>query len=187
MKIFLVLLFSASVVAADIVFVDMAKLVQVHPRTAHDKEALQKRLDSAETRITALRGELAAMRREVDDAAKEANNPALSSGAKKKAEENARRKQEDFLAREQNASEEVRLLNKQLADDEERYLTATTAEIRDIITKIAVEKKYTIVLPVTVGIYVGDGLDITADIIKAMGVEDPDAKKTDAKKTGAKK
>jgi len=168
MKAILVSLLAALTASAQVVFIDMGNLVQRHPRTADDKAALERTLKRYEAEIAAEKAELEKLNDEFEAAVKEAQNPALSAAAKKKAEDNAGLKRRDLLERDRQASERVILLREQLAKQEEGYLEKTTGEIRDFIKIVAQKKGYKAVLPKQLAIYADPALDITEEIAAAM-------------------
>ena len=168
MKLLLLTLLAAFTASAQVVFVDMATLVQRHPRTANDKAALEKRLAEMEADVAKLKAELEAMNADFEAAVKEAQNPAHSASAKKKAEEAVEDKRERLVERERQAATRVNFLREELADQEERYLKRTTDEIRDHIGLLAKEKGYKAVLPKTLAVYAEPNLDITEEVAKKM-------------------
>ena len=170
MKIILLSLLTAITASAQVVFVDMGQLVQRHPRTADDKAALERAFKLAEAEIALKRTELEKMNDEFEAAAKEAQNPALSAAARKKAEDTAAIKRRDLLETDRQASERVILLREQLAKQEEGYLEKTTGEIREFIKIVAQKKAYKAVLPKQLAIYADPGLDITEEIATAMAL-----------------
>ena len=168
MKILLLTILAALTASAQIVFVDMANLVQRHPRTAGDTDALEKRFKEMETEAGKLKAELETMNTEFEAAVKEMQNPALTAAAKKKAEDAAKEKRDRLMERDRQASNRLENLRKELAEQEEGYLKRTTEEIRDQIGLLAKEKGYKAVLPKALAIYADPALDITEDIAKKM-------------------
>jgi Skp family chaperone for outer membrane proteins len=168
MKILLLSLLTAFTASAQVVFVDLGNLVQRHPRTAHDKTLLQQAFDRAEAEINIKKTEVEKLNDDFEAAVKEAQNPALSAAAKKKAEDAVAIKRRDLLERDRQASEDVVRLRDQLAKQEEGYLEATTTEIRKCIEAVAKAKGYKAVLPKQLAIYSDPALDITEAIAKEM-------------------
>ncbi len=172
MKIFLLSVLAALSASAQVVFVDMANLVQRHPRTATDKVELEKRFREMETEVEGLRTDLDKMNAEFETAVQEAQNPALSAKAKKTAEDTAKDKRERLVERDRQASSRINFLRTELSKQEEGYLNRTTSDIRGVIEIVAKKKGYKTVLPKTVAVYMEPGLDITAEIAKEMGLPD---------------
>ena len=63
-----------------------------------------------------------------------------------------------------------------LQDLEGRLLKTTTEDLRKRIAKFASEKGYDIVVDKSAAPYVKEGLDVTDDMLKAMGVDPASAK-----------
>ena len=168
MKAILLALLAVATASAQVVFVDMGNLVKRHPRTADDTAALERTFKRYEAEIATEKSELEKLNNEFEAAVKEAQNPALSAAAKKKAEDTATIKRRDLIERDRQATERVALLREQLAKQEEGYLEKTTGEIREFIKIVAVKKGYKAVLPKHLAIYADPSLDITEEIASAM-------------------
>jgi len=168
MKILLIPFLAAFTASAQVVFVDMASLVQRHPNTAADTAALDKIVVEIKAQIAKEEADLKKMKADYDAVEKESQNPALSANAKKKAEEAVEDKRERLVERERQAATRVNFLREELADQEERYLKRTTDEIRDHIGLLAKEKGYKAVLPKTLAVYAEPNLDITEEVAKKM-------------------
>ena len=169
MKIFLLSFLAALSASAQVVFVDMGNLIQRHPRTAGDKAALEKTVNEMETEIAGLRAKLVQMNEEFEAAVQEAQNPALSAAKKKEKEDAAKRKRDDLVERDRQASARVQLLRDQLAEQEERYLAETTKDIRGVIETISKRKGYKAVMPKALTVYMDASLDITEEVATAAG------------------
>jgi hypothetical protein len=67
----------------------------------------------------------------------------------------------------------------QLNERERKLLKRTTDAIRVVVKKIADDKKIKVVLPTAPVLYYDETLDLTADVLRALGVDpaavDPDA------------
>jgi len=156
----------------NVAVVDMEELVRRHPNTVGDRKALDATLkqyeeerDAARTRIDTLRGEFEA-------AAREADSPALSASGRQKAEEQALKKRETLMEAERQLGETMQLRRKQLSEQEMRMLKRTTSDLRDVIAKISVQKKLTLVVGSATVAYADKSVDITADVLRALGVEE---------------
>ncbi|MCL1887863.1 MAG: OmpH family outer membrane protein [Kiritimatiellaeota bacterium] len=168
MKTILLSLLTALTASAQVVFVDMGNLVKRHPRTAEDEASLTRALQGADAEIKIKQEELKKQQADFEAAAKEAQNPALSAAAKKKAEDVAMKKRDDLLERDRQVQEHIALLSRQLDDQRDRYLDKTTGEIKQFIEIIAKRKGYKAVLPKQFAIYADPSLDITEEVAKAM-------------------
>jgi len=170
MKAILLSLLCAATASAQVVFVDMGHLVLRHPRTADDRAALDRTLKRSEAEIATEKEDLEKMSKEFEAAAKEAQNPALSAAAKKKAEDNAETKRRDLEERVRQVEARILFLRDQLAKQEEGYLEKTTGEIREFIKIVAQKKGYKAVLPKQLAVYADPALDITEEIATAMAL-----------------
>ncbi len=160
--------------------IDLEKVVRLHPNTASDKKLLEKTLQDYTQEADALEAAAVAARKEFEAVAADMRNPALGEKAKKKAEEEARAKFEAAKQAEQAAIEKKRSLQRNLTDQEVRMLKRTLDEIEDVIAKYAKDNGVSAVLPTSgakLGIapavfWTDDSLDITAEIMKIMKIED---------------
>ena len=172
MKVLLLSLLAAFAASAQTVFVDMADLVKRHPQTAKDKAQLEQSYRELETKVEGLKAVIDKMTGEFETAVKAAQNPALSANAKTQAENTAVEKRRLLLEKDRQATEEIQLDRGHLAEQEESCLERTMKEIRNTIEIVAKKKGYKMVLPKNMAVYMDPGLDITAEIAKAMGFDD---------------
>jgi len=154
--------------------VDMEELVRRHPNTAEDKKALDATLKQYEGERDTLRAKLDTLRVEYENVAKEADSPALSAAGRKKADGDAIKKREALVEADRQFGEMMQLRRKQLSEQEMRMLKRTTGDLREVIAKIAAQKKLSIVIGAATVAYAEKSADITADVLRALGV-DPDA------------
>lgn len=160
--------------ADTIAVVDMEELVRRHPNTAEDKKSLDATLKQYEGERDTMRAKLDAMRVEYENVAKEADSPALSDAGRKKAENDAIKKRETLVEADRQFGEMMQLRRKQLSEQEMRMLKRTTGDLRDVIAKLAAQKKFTVVVSAATVAYADKSADITADVLRALGV-DPNA------------
>lgn len=183
---------TAAIAETKIATIDLEKIVRLHPNTASDKKLLEKTLQDYTQESDALEAAAIAARKDLEAAVTDARNPALGEKAKKAAEEKARVKFEAAKEAEQAAVEKKRSLQRSLNEQEIRMLKRTVDEIEVVIGKYAREKGLSAVLPTTgakLGIapavfWAEESLDITAEIMKIMKIEDK-PEETPAAKEGA--
>ena len=168
MKKLLLSFFAALAASAQTVFVDMAELVQRHPRTAADRAALEQDFGAMEAEAEALRNELKTLGEAFEAAVAEAQNPGLSATAKKKAEDDAKAKRDRLVERDRQAGERIQDLRMKIEEKREIFLETTTSEIRKVIAIVARKRGYAAVLPKALAVYMDPALDITAEIAGEM-------------------
>lgn len=159
---------------AGVAVVDMENLVRRHPNTAGDKKALDATLKQYEGERDTARARLETMKTEFESAAREADSPALSAAGRKTAEAEAVKKREALMEAERQFNEMMQLRRKQLSEQEMRMLKRTTSDLRDVIAKVAAQKKLSVVIGAATVAYAEKSADITADVLRALGV-DPNA------------
>lgn len=179
--------FSVAVAVAFSVFaetkfatIDLEKIVKLHPNTEADKKLLEKTLQEYTSQADAAEAAALAARKALEAAANEVRNPALSEKARKTAEADAKAKYEAARTAEQTLVETKRNLQRRLTEQEVMMLKRTIDEIEDVIAKYAKEKGLSAVVPTTGAklgvspafIWSGPALDITADIMKIMKIEE---------------
>jgi Skp family chaperone for outer membrane proteins len=157
-----------------IAVVDMEDLVRRHPNTAADRKALDATLKQYEGERDTQRAKLDAMRVEYENVAREADSPALSASGRKKAEDDAFKKREALVEADRQFGEMMQLRRKQLSEQEMRMLKRTTSDLREVIAKIAAQRKLAVVIGAATVAYAEKNVDITADVLRALGV-DPNA------------
>ena len=179
--------FSVAVAVAFSVFaetkfatIDLEQIVKLHPNTEADKKLLEKTLQEYTSQADAAEAAALAARKALEAAANEVRNPALSEKARKTAEADAKAKYEAARTAEQTLVETKRNLQRRLTEQEVMMLKRTIDEIEDVIAKYAKEKGLSAVVPTTGAklgvspafIWSDPALDITADIMKIMKIED---------------
>lgn len=160
--------------------IDLEKIVKLHPNTEADKKLLEKTLQEYTSQADAAEAAALAARKALEAAANEVRNPALSEKARKTAEADAKAKYEAARTAEQTLVETKRNLQRRLTEQEVMMLKCTIDEIEDVIAKYAKEKGLSAVVPTTGAklgvtpafIWSDPALDITADIMKIMKIED---------------
>ena len=156
---------------AQIAVVDFERVVKLHPNTAEDRKAIEAVYNSLKEEGDAKAAKVAKAVKVFEEAAKEVQSPVLSEAARKKAEEEAKKKY-DLAKTESDELKQLEDLHRmQLNERERKLLGRTTEAIRAVVRKIADERKIKLVLPTAPVLYYDETLDITADVLKALGVD----------------
>ncbi len=156
---------------AQIAVVDFERVVKLHPNTAEDRKAIEAVYNSLKEEGDAKAAKVAKAIKVYEEAAKEVQSPVLSEAARKKAEEEAKKKY-DLAKTESDELKQLEDLHRmQLNERERKLLSRTTEAIRAVVKKIADERKIKVVLPTAPVLYYDETLDITADVLKALGVD----------------
>ena len=163
-----------------IAVVDLEKLIRLHPNTAEDKKQLEATLKDYNKQKEQLQSVAASTRKAFEAAVREATNPALSEAAKQKAEAAALEKRQAALEADRNAAEEIRKLQRDLNAQELKMLKRTSDEIEHAVAAYAKGNGIDLVLqlpsklsPGTGVVYSKPEMDITAAIMKLLGIEEP--------------
>lgn len=174
----LVLLGYCGAAWGQIAVVDFERIVKLHPNTAEDRKTIETVYNSLQEEGDAKAAKVSKAVKSFEDAAKEAQNPALNEAARKKADEDAKRKY-DLAKMESDELKQLEDMHRmQLTERERKLLKRTTDDIRAVVKKIADGRKIKVVLPTAPVLYFEETLDITGDVLKAMGL-DPNAKVLD--------
>ena len=161
--------------------VDLEKLIRLHPNTTEDKKTLEGTLKDFNKQKEQLQSLASSARKAFEEAAREATNPALSEAARKKAETVALEKRQTALEAARNADEKIRELQRELNKQEMKMLKRTSDEIERAIAAYARGKGIDLVLQLPSRLSAGAGviyskpeMDITPEIMKILGIEEPE-------------
>lgn len=169
--------------------VDMTKLVKNHPSYAVNKATLTSAESDYQKQIDQLKNDCESIQTEGRKLASEAQNPMLAAAAKTDLEKKLMEVQERFLAAQQKLRDTAMSSQQRLSEMEGRLLKAQTDDILAKINAFAKSNGYDLVLDSgkTVGVgalpsvlFAGDDLDVTDQILKALGV-DPAGVKNEGK------
>ncbi len=177
----LALSFTATAYAQQkIAVVDLEKLIRLHPNTAEDKKTLEATLKDFNKQKEQLQALAASTRKAFEEAAREATNPALSESARKKAETVALDKRQAALEAARGADEKMRELQRELNKQEMKMLRRTSDIIERAIAAYARGNGYDLVLQLPSRLSAGTGviyskpeMDITGEVMKLLGIEEP--------------
>ena len=178
----LALSFTATAYAQQkIAVVDLEKLIRLHPNTAEDKKTLEATLKDFNKQKEQLQALAASTRKAFEEAAREATNPALSESARKKAETVAIDKRQAALEAARGAEEKIRELQRELNKQEMKMLKRTSDIIERAIAAYARGNGFDLVLQLPSRLSAGTGviyskpeMDITAEVMKLLGIEEPE-------------
>ena len=164
---------------AQIAVVDFERIVKLHPNTAGDRKAIEEVYNTLKGEGDVKAAKVSKAVQAFEEAAKEVQSPVLSEAARKKAEANAKKKYDEAKIESDELKQLEDLHRMQLNDRERKLLKRTTDAIRTVVKKIADDKKIKVVLPTAPVLYYDETLDLTADVLRALGVDpaavDPDA------------
>lgn len=162
--------------------VDLMLLVRNHPDYDRNKTFLSDKDKDGQKKLSAIKSEGDALQAEGRKLAEQFRNPMLAEKAKAALEKQLMELQQKLMKIEQNYRAEALRIRQDLQEDEARLLKATTDDLRARISKFAVEKGYDFVLDSNAAPYSRKSLDVTDELLKAMGVEPAKAKGRDESK-----
>ncbi len=164
---------------AQIAVVDFERIVKLHPNTAGDRKTIEEVYNTLKGEGDVKAAKVSKAVQAFEEAAKEVQSPVLSEAARKKAEANAKKKYDEAKIESDELKQLEDLHRMQLNERERKLLKRTTDAIRVVVKKIADDKKIKVVLPTAPVLYYDETLDLTADVLRALGVDpaavDPDA------------
>ena len=186
---FLALFATAALAFADavsIATVDLATLIQNHPKTEENKKVLNALKADSESRRDEKIAALKKLRAEIETTVEQAQNEALSDTARYAARETAKSKMAQLQKDEAALRDFVEDLQKELSRAEMERLNETVADIRVAIDAIAKESGILLVLDSSkspVGGYSpvffsAESLDITAAVAERIKANAAAAEKT---------
>ena len=173
---------------------DIEKIVDLHPDTAHNREILKDTLKDYQGEMSKLEDSVTAARKAASAAIEESRNPALGEKARKRAEEEAAKSVEIARSAERDFLEKRQDLQRSLNEQELRLLRITVRQVETEVAKYAKANGISIVLPITgsrlgiapAAVWADDALDITAAIMSIMGIEEPPASSEQAEDANVK-
>ena len=165
--------------------VNMVDLVRLHPNHESNK-ALVKSTDSDyKDKLDKMQDQAKTIADEGKKVQADLMNPMLSQTAKAEAQKKLEGIQTRFLAAQQDLRNAAQSFQSQLSELETRLLKLETEDIRAKINAFAKEKDFDIIADSTMLAFSKDALDVTDDILRALGV-DP-AKRAEKKAKAAEK
>ena len=183
MKRFLLAAVAAAAVAAQaetkIGVVDMVLLVKNHPNYEPNKELLSSTDKDYQKKLEVLKAEGEKLQSEGKQLAEQLRSPMLADKAKGDIEKKLMDLQQKLISAEQRYRGEAMRFRQDLQDLEGRLLSATTTDLRRRIAKFADDKDFAIILDKQAVPFVEKSMDVTDDVLEAMGVNPKDAKGRD--------
>lgn len=159
--------------------VDLMKIVRNHPNYEHDKRMLSETEKNHTKRLDSLKDELEKVQQEGKELADQLRSPMLAASAKAKIEKELMGIQEKFLRGQQNLRSEAMRSQQELQELEGQFMKVTTDQIREKISTYAKENGYDLILDANVVPYVNASFDVTAAILKSLGVDPEKVTKKD--------
>ena len=179
---FTALAFSASAQPAPkILIVDMAKLYDTHYKTLEQNAKIQADDQKAQEEVEKMNKEGNALVEEYKTLNDQSNNPALSTEAKSKAQNDAQKKLESIQGKQREVQTFIQNTRNSLGQRLNTFRSLMLEEISKIATDVAKRKGATILLdkagPSGIGIsnliYHDGGYDITEDVLKEINKDRP--------------
>ncbi len=168
---------SASVFAdIKIGTVDMMVLVRNHASYETNKKLLQDAEKDYQKSLDEMKSELDALQDEGKKIADQARNPMLAQPRKEELEKKLIGIQNKFISGQQSLRSKAMESQQKLQEFESRLLKMTTDGIRDKINKFAEENGYDIIVESAMTAFAKKNLNVTDEILKAMGVDPATAK-----------
>lgn len=158
------------------VVVNMVDLVRFHPNRERDRKLMQETEKEYQAKLDKQRDRFDELREDYEKTVKEARNPALNEKARSEAEDKAMKRRDVVADADRDLRQEMQKLQHELGELDTRLLRQSTSDIRDVLTKYAQEKKYSMVLDGTTMAYFDSKFDITDEVLKLFGV-DPKVRK----------
>jgi Skp family chaperone for outer membrane proteins len=163
--------------------VNMLQLVRLHPSHETNRNLIKSTDKDYKAKLDGRQDALKAIAEEGKKAQEDLANPMLSAAAKAEAQKKLESVQQRFMTAQQDLRTEAQHYQNELSDLESRLLKLETEDIRAKISAFAKQNGYDLVLDVTTIGYAKDSLDVTDEILKALGV---DPKKRTEKKDADK-
>ena len=163
--------------------VNMVQLVRLHPSHETNRNLIKSTDKDYKAKLDSRQDALKTIADEGKKAQDDLNNPMLSAAAKAEAQKKLEGVQQRFLAAQQDLRSAAQHYQNELSDLESRLLKLETEDIRAKITAYAKDKGFDMILDASTLGYAKESLDVTDDILKALGV-DPKKRKEETKDAG---
>lgn len=156
--------------------VEMMLLVRNHKSYDTNKKLLQDAEKDYQKKIDRMKEDVDAIQDEGKKIAEQGKNPMLAQAQKDKIEKELLEIQNRYIAAQQNLRKEAMDSQQKLQEFETRLLKITTDDIREVVNKFAEDNGYDIIVESTVTAFAKKSLDVTDELLKAMGVDPKKAK-----------
>lgn len=161
--------------------VDMMALVRNHSSYEPNKKLLTETEKDYSKKLDSIKAELDEIQEEGKNLTEQLRNPLISQTAKAKLEKDIMDVQNKYISCQQHLRSEMMRSQQDLQDLEGRLLKATTEDLRERINAFAEAGKYDLILDETAAPFAKKSLDVTPDILKAMGVDPKKLAETEEK------
>lgn len=151
--------------------VDMLKLVRNHSSYEPNKTLLTETQKDYEKKLDKMKADVDAIQEEFQKKSEQIHQPMLSEAAKQKIEKELIEIQNRGLAGQQRLRSEAMRSQQDLAELEGRLLKATSADLKKKIAAFAEANGYDIVIDSSATAYAKGETDVTAGVLKEMGVD----------------
>ncbi len=151
--------------------VNMLQLVRLHPSHETNRNLVKSTDKDYKAKLDSRQDELKTIADEGKKAQEDLNNPMLSASAKADAQKKLEGVQQRFITAQQDLRSTAQHYQNELSDLESRLLKLETEDIRAKITAFAKDNGYDLILDSTTVGYANEKLDVTDDILKALGVD----------------
>lgn len=177
--VFAAALAAACVASADMKLgtVDMMALVRNHSSYEPNKKLLTETEKDYTRKVDKMKSDLEDIQEEGKKLSEQLRSPLLAAAAKAKMEKDLLDVQNRFLAGQQRIRGEMMRTQQELQALEGRLLKATTEDLRRRIESFADQQGYDLIVDITAAPFAKKGLDVTPEILKAMGVDPEKAAK----------
>ena len=182
---FLAAVLVAAVASAEMKIgtVDLMTLIRNHPNYETNREFLKSTEAAYKKKLDAIQKKGETQQAEGKKVAEQLQNPMLAAKAKADVEKQLMAIQKELLAIEQEYRAEAARCRQDLQDNESRLLKSTTDDLRKRLEKFAKANGYDLILDQTAAPFAKASLDVTDAMLKEMGVDPKDAKKTSETET----
>ena len=181
-KVFLAMTVVAAMAAsAEMKFgmVDLMALIRNHPNYDSNKELLTSTDKDYQKKLEVIKSEGDKLQEEGKKLAEQMRNPMLADKAKADVEKQLMEIQQKLIGIEQRYRSEAMRSRQDLQDLEGRLLKTTTDDLRKRVGKFAEQNGYDMIIDRSATPFAKKELDVTDEILKAMGVDPKDKKGAD--------
>ncbi len=159
--------------------VDLMLLIRNHPNYDSNKELLTSTDRDYQKKLEAIKSEGEKLQEEGKALAEQLRNPMLAAKAKTETEQKLRGIEQKLMGIEQRYRSEAMRCRQDLQDLEGRLLKTTTDDLRKRIKAVAEKEDYDMVVDKSAVPYAKAELDVSDQVLAAMGVDPANVKKQD--------
>lgn len=163
--------FATEAADLNIATVDVVTLVRNHPDYERNEKFMESKSRDLEKKGDAIKAEGEALQEEGRKLVEQMRNPMFNERAKADVEKKIQDIQQKLIQVEQRYRAEMMRGNQDLQEDRARLMKATTDDLRARLKKYGEENGYDLILDTNVIAYAKDSYDVTASILKEMGVD----------------